>query len=199
MDVVDEEGQQPDTIRIVIRDAKPPLVARILQGLMRILCLVLFICVCVVGVPRLFGVNEFNILTGSMSPDYPAGTLVFVQPKDPSAIRPGEVVSVVMNDNLDVLTHRVVSNNYDDNTITTRGDANNSDDAPTLYENVVGVVCFSIPYVGGVVDFLVNDSFGRIVGIGVLVTILALTFLAEGLSSLLTKQSAKVYGQDERD
>ncbi len=197
VNITDSEGQQPDTIRIIIRDAKPPLLARILQGAMRILCLLLFICVCGIGIPRLFGVQEFNVLTGSMTPDYPIGTLVFVQPKEPAALRPGEVVSVVMNEDLDVLTHRVVSNNYDDKTITTKGDANNSNDAPVLYENVIGVVCFSIPYVGAVVDYITNDPTGRIVGIGVLIAVLVLTFLAEGISSVLTKQSANVYGQDE--
>ena len=192
-----QDAEQPDTIRIIIRDAKPPLLARLLQGSMRILCILLFLCVCAIGIPRLFGVYEFNVLTGSMTPDYPIGTLVFVQPKDPSSIHPGEVVSVVMNEELDVLTHRVVSNDYDKKQITTKGDANNSPDAPTLYENVLGVVCFSVPHVGAVVDYFTNDTTGRIVGIGILIVVLVLTFLAEGISSALTKQNANVFGQDE--
>ena len=182
-----------ETIRIVIKDVKPPIVARILQFSMRIICFVLLVAVCGIGIPRLFGVNEFNVLTGSMSPTYPIGTLVFVQPKDPNSIRPGEVVSCVMNERLDIITHRCVANNYTNKTITTRGDANNADDAPTLYENVVGVVIFSVPYVGGAVDYLTNDETGRIVGIGILLFILALTFLAEAICSFLTKQNANVY------
>ncbi len=190
--------QSADTIKIVIKDAKPPLVARILQGVMRMVCILLLVAVCCIGLPRLLGMNEFNVLTGSMSPTYPVGTLVFVQAKDPYSIRAGEVVSVVMNDKLDILTHRVVQNNYDDKTITTRGDANNSNDSPTLYDNVVGVVVFSLPYVGAVVDYLTNNDIGRIVGIGILIGIVALTFLAEAICSLLTKQAARVYNQDEQ-
>lgn len=184
---------QPEQIRIVIRDAKPPLAARFLQGAMRFICFALLICVCGIGIPRLFGINEFNVMTGSMSPTYPVGTLVFVQPKDPSTIRPGEVVTVIMNENLDMITHRVVANNYDEKTITTKGDANNSEDGPSLYENVVGVVCFAVPNVGGIVDYLTNDSQGRIVGIAFAIGILALTFIAEGLCVLMTKQDANVY------
>ena len=190
--------QSADTIKIVIKDAKPPLVARILQGVMRMVCILLLVAVCCIGLPRLLGMNEFNVLTGSMSPTYPVGTLVFVQSKDPYSIRAGEVVSIVMNDKLDILTHRVVQNNYDDKTITTRGDANNSNDSPTLYDNVVGVVVFSLPYVGAVVDYLTNNDIGRIVGIGILIGIVALTFLAEAICSLLTKQAARVYNQDEQ-
>ena len=161
-------------------------------------CILLLVAVCCIGLPRLLGMNEFNVLTGSMSPTYPVGTLVFVQSKDPYSIRAGEVVSIVMNDKLDILTHRVVQNNYDDKTITTRGDANNSNDSPTLYDNVVGVVVFSLPYVGAVVDYLTNNDIGRIVGIGILIGIVALTFLAEAICSLLTKQAARVYNQDEQ-
>ncbi len=185
-----EEGR--DTIRILIRDAKPPIPARALQAFTRTICALLLVCVAIIGVPRLFGVYEFNVLTGSMTPTYPPGTLVFVQEKDPASIRPGEVVSYIMDEDLNIVTHRVVSNNYDDKTVTTRGDANVSDDAPVLYQNVVGVVGFAIPYVGGVVDYLVNDDQGRIFGIGMLVCVLAITFLAEGICSALTKRAAKV-------
>ncbi len=187
-----------DTIRILIRDAKPPIPARALQAFTRTICALLLICVAIIGVPRLFGVYEFNVLTGSMTPTYPPGTLVFVQEKDPASIRPGEVVSYIMDEELNIVTHRVVSNNYDDKTVTTRGDANVSNDAPVLYQNLVGVVCFSIPYVGGVVDYLVNDDQGRIFGIGMLVCVLALTFLAEGICSALTKRAAKVVSPSSR-
>ena len=192
------EGADRDTIRIYIRDAKPPIFARILQFFMRIVCFILLLAVCAIGIPRIFGVNEFNVETGSMYPEYPIGTLIFVQPKDPSTIRPGEVVTVIMNDNLDMLTHRVTANDYDNKTITTKGDANNAEDGPSLYENVVGVVVFSVPYAGEIVNYLTNTETGRIVGIGILIGILALTFLAEGICSLLTKQDAKTYDKNNR-
>ena len=188
-----DASKEKEQIRIVIRDAKPPMAARALQAFMRLICVLLIIAVCGIGIPRLFGINEFNVLTGSMTPTYPVGTLVFVQPKDPSTIRPGEVVTCIMNEDLDMVTHRVTANNYEDKTITTKGDANNSEDSPSLYENVVGVVCFSVPYAGGVVDYLTNDTQGRIVGIGIVLAILALTFIAEAICYLLTKQSANVY------
>ena len=181
-----------DTIRIVIRDAKPPVPARALQAFTRTVCALLLVCVAIIGVPRLFGVYEFNVLTGSMTPTYPVGTLVFVQPKEPTAIRPGEVASYVMDEELNIVTHRVVDNDYDAKTITTKGDANASNDAPVLYQNIVGVVVFAIPYVGGVVDYLVNDERGRIFGVGLLVAVLAATFLAEGICSAMTRHAANV-------
>ena len=187
-----------DTIRIVVRDAKPPKPARAMQFTMRGVCFVLLILVCCIGIPRFFGVNEFNILTGSMKPDYPVGTLVFVQAKDPSSIRPGEVVSYIMNEDLDIVTHRCISNDYDNKMLGTRGDANTADDAPVLYENVVGIVVFSVPYVGAVVDYLTNDNTGRALSICILTTVLALTFLAEMLCTYLTKQNADVFAKGKK-
>ena len=192
------KDKEKDQIRIVIRDAKPPVLARILQALMRVICFLLIVAVCGIGVPKLFGINEFNVLTGSMTPTYPIGSLVFVQPKDPSTIRPGEVVTVIMNENLDMVTHRVTQNNYENKTLTTKGDANNSEDAPSLYENVVGVVVFSVPYVGTVIDYVTNDQQGRIIGIGIVLSILALTFIAEGICYLLTKQSANIFQSNQK-
>ena len=166
---------------------------------MRVICLLLIIAVCGIGIPRLFGINEFNVLTGSMQPTYPVGTLVFVQPKEPATIRPGEVVTFIMNEQLDMITHRVMKNDYDEKTITTKGDANMAEDSPTLYENIVGVVVFSVPYVGGVVDYITNDQNGRVLGIGGVLCILALTFIAEAICFLLTKQAASVYDNADED
>ena len=187
------DSKDKEKIRIVIRDAKPPIMARILQGLMRVICLILIVAVCGIGIPRLFGINEFNVLTASMSPTYPTGSLVFVQPKEPATIRPGEVVTCIMNEDLDMVTHRVTKNDYDEKTLTTKGDANMAEDSPTLYENVVGVVVFSLPYIGAYIDYLTNDTNGRVLGIGGVLCILALTFIAEAICFLLTKQAASVY------
>lgn len=181
-----------DTIRIVIRDAKAPVFARVLQGFMRVVCIAMLLAVAALGVPRLFGIYEFNVLTGSMTPTYPVGTLVFVQPKEPASIRVGEVVTVVANQQLELITHRVTANNYDDKTIVTKGDANNSEDAPSRYENVVGVVCFSVPEIGGTVEYFTNTDQGRIFGVGILAAILALTVLSETLCSVLAKEKASL-------
>lgn len=181
------------TVRIVVRDMPAPLGLRVLRGIMHVVCALLLLLVCALGLPRIFGVQEFNVLTGSMTPAYPVGTLVFVVPCEPAELQVGDVVSCVMNEQLDVITHRVVANDPAAGTITTRGDANNSDDAPTLYANVIGKVSFSVPYAGSLMNFFTNSSQGRILGIGLLVTVVALTLLSESLCTRMTKQVAEVH------
>lgn len=191
-----QQGESATNIRVVIRDVKPPLAARVFRGVMHGLCVVLLLLVCALGVPRLFGIQEFNVMTGSMTPNYPVGTLVFVQPCEAATLQVGDVVTCVMNENLDVITHRVVANDTAAGTITTRGDANNSDDAPTLYANVVGKVVFSAAGVGNVVDFFTGSTQGRIAGVVLLVGLVVLTLLSETLCNNLSSQTARVQYED---
>lgn len=179
---------QTQAIRIVIHEEQPPLLAKALHWAASLLCFALVAVLCVMAIPRFFGVHELNVTSSSMSPAYPVGTLVFAVPADPASIRPGEVVSFVMNENLDVATHRVVENNYENHQLVTQGDANANPDAPILYENVVGVVRLSLPAVGGVVDYLTNDPQGRIIGMALIGSVILLAIAAEVASSALTRR-----------
>lgn len=191
-----QSTQDVSNIRVVIHEVDPPLPAMVFRAFMHIVCALMLAVVLALGVPRALGIHEFNVLTGSMTPTYPVGTLVFAMPCEPTEIAVGDVVSCVMNENLDVITHRVVANDAAAGTITTRGDANNSDDAPTLYANVLGVVRFSVPYVGGIVDYVTNNTQGRITGIVALACIVALTLLSEGICNQLSSQTATVIEED---
>ncbi len=46
-----------------------------------------------VAIPRLGGGTPYTILTGSMEPNYPPGTLVVAKPAEPSDIRIGDVIT----------------------------------------------------------------------------------------------------------
>jgi signal peptidase len=57
-----------------------------------LLALVLVLAVMVVALPMLTKSTPFTVLTSSMTPSYPAGTLVIVKPTDPQQIRIGDQV-----------------------------------------------------------------------------------------------------------
>ncbi|HIY84084.1 MAG TPA: signal peptidase I [Candidatus Rubneribacter avistercoris] len=181
-----------DAVRIVIREGKPPFAARALHGVAALLCLAMLAALCLLAVPRLFGVHEFNVTSSSMSPAYPVGSLVFAVPVDPASVRPGEVVSFVMNEDLDVATHRVVENDYQNGRLVTKGDANANRDDPILYENVVGVVRFSVPMAGGVIDKLSNDQAGRMAAAGAAVCLVVLVVCLEVAAGLLSRRQPTV-------
>lgn len=74
------------------------------------LIIVLIIVVCgAIMVPKVFGYEVYGILSGSMLPDYPIGSLVYVQHEDAQNIEVGDVITFDMAADSDVVaTHRVV-------------------------------------------------------------------------------------------
>lgn len=109
--------------------------------------------VAAVLVPRLAGATPYTVLTGSMAPAYPAGTLVVVRPSDSIAL--GDVVTYQLRSGEpEVVTHRVVGvgTSVDgERRYTTKGDANPVAD-PDLVRDVQvrGEVWYRVPYLGHV-------------------------------------------------
>ena len=101
-------------------------------------------------VPRIAGYEEYTVATGSMEPEYPVGSLILVEEKDPGTINEGEVITFrSAGDPEDIVTHRVVKNDHERGQLTTKGDANRENDfQPVRYENVVGAVTKCIPKAG---------------------------------------------------
>lgn len=98
---------------------------------------------------RLFGITPYAVLSGSMEPALPVGSLLFVQEKEFDQIQAGDIVTFVRNAELAVATHRVVSVDSAARRLITKGDANNTiDGSPVREANLVGVVVFCIPGLG---------------------------------------------------
>ena len=109
--------------------------------------------------PRLSGATPYTVLTGSMRPAYPPGTLVVVKPTDPDGIRVGDVVTYQLESGQSaVATHRVtgITHNLAGETrFTMQGDANESADAePVRPVQVRGKLWYSVPYVGYASDVI---------------------------------------------
>lgn len=102
-------------------------------------------------VPRIAGYEEYSVSSGSMEPEYPVGSLIFVKQKEPGQIGAGEVMTFYSGggDGGSVVTHRVVKNDIAGGQLITKGDANSQNDfMPVRYENVIGVVVKCIPKAG---------------------------------------------------
>ena len=110
-------------------------------------------------VPRLVGATPYTVLTGSMRPHYPPGTLVVVKPVEPGDVAVGDVVTYqVESGKPDVVTHRVVAvatSLGGATTFTTQGDANDvADEKPVRPVQVKGRLWYSVPYLGYVNEIL---------------------------------------------
>ena len=125
----------------------------------------------VVEIPILFGYHPLIVLSGSMSPTYKVGSVVYYHQVDKEEIKEGDVITFVRNNNY--VTHRVVE--VGDDGLRTQGDANKvADDFVVKYEDVEGKVTkYPLLFIGYYIDFVNKHLYL----LGVIVLILLSEFL----------------------
>lgn len=110
-------------------------------------------------VPALTGSTVLTVLTSSMEPHLPPGTMVVVRPTDVADIEPGMVITYQLESGEPLLvTHRVVQTFVTadgEPRFITQGDANPQPDAEPVREvQIRGIVWYAIPYLGWVATAL---------------------------------------------
>lgn len=109
-------------------------------------------------VPKVFGYEPYGILSNSMEPEYPVGSVVYVKSHAPETIVTGDVITFktgVVNDS--VATHRVVINDSKKRNFVTKGDHNDDVDASAVaYERLLGKVVLCVPMLGNLYLWLVS-------------------------------------------
>lgn len=152
-----------------------------------------------VGV-RLAGIQVFTVLSGSMEPAYKTGSVIYVKKADYTALRPGDVITFMVDEHT-IATHRIVDiiPDEDDPTVlrfATKGDANAQPDANLVhYKNIIGTPVFTVPYLGYVVNYIQNPP-GTYVAIAAGVIVLLLVFLPDMFDDS-KKKAPKENGEGE--
>jgi signal peptidase len=114
-------------------------------------------------VPRLAGATPYTVLSGSMRPGLPPGTLVVVRPVEPADLAIGDVITYQLESgDPEVVTHRVVAQGFDsdgDLLFLTRGDANDVADEKWVQPvQIKGELWYSVPYLGYASDLLTGHQ-----------------------------------------
>lgn len=125
---------------------------------------------------RILGFRVFNIVSGSMEPEYSVGDLIYVKEVDPETIQVNDVITFILNEDLVVATHRVVRIDAEKQHFYTKGDVNQTEDlAPVHFNNVIGIPQFAIPGLGYVSDFIQNPP-GTYIAIAIVSLLLIVSF-----------------------
>lgn len=116
-----------------------------------------------VVVPRVAGATPYTILTGSMRPHMPPGTLVVVRPTPVSQVKVGRVVTYQLTSGEPtVVTHRVVAQAFDGaghELFQTKGDANPTPDPAWVRPvQIKGARWYAVPYLGYVSELLTGHQ-----------------------------------------
>ncbi|WP_458459139.1 class B sortase [Pseudobutyrivibrio sp.] len=151
--------------------------AKILKIIGNVLIIFVIIAIAPIAIPKVFGVQAFNVISGSMEPTISVGSIVYVRNVEFEELSQGDVIA--FESGASVVTHRIVEINKEDKLITTKGDANNTEDFnPVFYTNVIGRMIAHFPIYGTIVAWL-TDTVGKLVAVVVLVIGAVLSYLGE--------------------
>ena len=125
-----------------------------------LVAVVVILALLLVGV-RLFGMQVYTVLSGSMEPVYHTGSLIYVKNVDYRDLKEGDVITFMLDEDT-VATHRIVgivSDEEDPSVLRyrTKGDANDAEDGSLVhYKNILGTPVFTIPKMGYVANYIQN-------------------------------------------
>lgn len=107
----------------------------------------------------IFGYRVYEVLSASMEPSIQKGALAVVKAVDSSDIKQGDIVTFYPNQQTNTtVTHRVAASFFDGTELffQTKGDAAPGMDEPVSAAQMIGVVQFSIPFLGAWIGWIRN-------------------------------------------
>lgn len=143
-----------------------------------LICCVVLLAILLAGV-RFVGLTPYTVLSGSMEPEYPVGSLLYIQKIDPQTLQVNDPVTYRMPDGA-VVTHRIIEvleDTPEGRCFRTKGDANDTTDGILEPTRVVGKPVFVIPLLGYVSWFVQHPpgSYVAIAGCALLFILSMLT------------------------
>lgn len=130
-------------------------------------------------VPQLMGYRVYNVVSGSMEPAIPVGSMIFVRPTEAEEIREGDVIAFYRHGV--VVTHRVLDNKKISQQFVTKGDANELADMESIaYADLLGRVDHHIPMLGDITAHI-TTPIGKIYLFAIILCGLLFNILASRL------------------
>ena len=145
-----------------------------------ILIFIIMLLLVIFFIPQCLGYQPYNIQTGSMTPKYPIGSMIYVKAVPFEELEVGDVITYqTFQDGGWIVTHRVTQIDTASQTIVTKGDANNTEDGAMNYANVIGrATNFCIPMLGHIVEEYQSGN-GKVVTIVCILVLMGISFLLD--------------------
>lgn len=161
------------------------IVSTICSTMGTILLIIIVLCCIPLTLPRVMGYQIYSVVTGSMEPEIPVGSIVYVKSIAPEELQEKDIIAFYGGrDTNAIITHRVVKNNVISGQLTTKGDANNTEDMnPVDYSDVIGIVEYTLPKVGELAQL-----FTSVQGKFCAVCVVAAAILLHLIASLFDKR-----------
>lgn len=147
-----------------------------------IITMVVILAILMVGV-KIFGVQIYTVLSGSMEPTYKVGSLVYVVDTDINELTKGDVITFRVTENV-IATHRIVEidEGISERKFRTKGDANDFVDENFVEKDrIIGKPVFTIPYLGYVASFMQTIS-GKLIMVGVSILLIVVVVVIDSIT-----------------
>lgn len=118
-------------------------------------------------IPLTFSWGSATVVSGSMEPAIPVGSIVLIHEQDTYQI--GDMIAYETDSGV-AITHRIIS--IQENSVITQGDANKKPDPPFTDDKIIGKIEIVIPYIGALILFLKHPAMLIFLGILVAISIL---------------------------
>lgn len=153
-------SKQPQASQSAIQKNRMGRVLSILGTLCIVFVILLY---ALLVLPEAIGWHTYNVISGSMEPSIPIGSLIYVKEGAPEDVQTDDVIAFYSaGQDGSIITHRVVSNNVVSGLFTTKGDANAGEDPePAAYDRYIGKVNLHIPGMGKLL-ILMTSFYGKI-------------------------------------
>lgn len=150
-----------------------------------LLLTIVALLVAMIGLPQVTGATPYTVLTGSMRPTMPPGSLVVTKPIEAGELKVGDAITYqIRSGEPEVVTHRIISLAQTlggETLFTTQGDANpHPDEKPVKAAQIRGVVWYSIPFAGYLNSLLTGEQRTWAVGSAVVLLLGYAAFMGIG-------------------
>jgi signal peptidase len=128
-----------------------------------LLLTIVALLVAMIGIPRAAGATPYTVLTGSMRPTMPPGSLVVIKPVETDKLKVGDAITYQLRSGEpEVVTHRIIALSQTlggEKLFTTQGDANpHPDEKPVKAAQIRGAVWYTIPLAGYLNSLLTGEQ-----------------------------------------
>lgn len=162
------------------------MVKKVCETISTLIMILLLVVALTILVPMVMGMKELAVLSGSMEPTIPVGSIVYVKPMEAEQLEPGDVCTFKLSDGSTLVTHRVVSIDHENRTLVTQGDANDVPDGDLPFAQVVGKGVFHLPLLGFITMYAKTP-----IGILCIGGLLALVLLVNFIPAILNADDKK--------
>ena len=131
--------------------------------------------------PVLTGFSTMAVISGSMEPGIPVGSVIVIKESEPEKLKQGDVITYALAGQMEGknVTHRITQIDTSNRLVTTKGDANNSEDIQQVpFERIIGKKVFHVPLLG-YISMYIKTPLGIAVICGIIFIMILLNLIPE--------------------